>query len=138
MERTNQFAFTSRWTMEDAKRAGLVKADSGWVSYPENMCMWRAIGFCADVVAPDVTAGLTAFMKMPEKFGAAIDDSGDLVIDGNFKETPVSAPAAAPLMSLEQILNLVGPDAVLAANDGKFPETDEEVNTLVMKLGGVK
>ena len=52
IERSNGFSHTSRFTVEDAKRAGLVKPNSNWEKYPENLAMWRAIGFCADVVAP--------------------------------------------------------------------------------------
>jgi hypothetical protein len=140
MERVNGFAYSAKWTMEDAKRAGLVKPDSGWANYPENMCMWRAIGFVADVVAPDVTAGLTAGMKMPEKLGVAIDDNGDY-IDGVIapaKPEPVAPgfSAPAPLMTLNQLVDLFGPDAVLSANDGKYPQTDAELNGLVLKMSG--
>jgi hypothetical protein len=147
MKRSNGFEYTAQWTMEDAKRAGLVKPESGWANYPENMCMWRAIGFCADVVAPDITAGLTASMKMPEAFGGTIDNGGNLVIDGNARDLvspetvmPAAAVSPGPIMTLDQLLSLFGPEAVLKANDGKFPSSDDEVNTLGLKLalaGGV-
>jgi hypothetical protein len=141
MERNNGFSYTARWTMEDAKRAGLIKPDSGWASYPENMCMWRAIGFAADVVAPDITAGLTLTMKAPEMFGAGIDDNGNLVIDGVSPTAPsktvVPDPPAAPMMTLDQLVDLFGVDAVLTANDGLMPMSDSQVNTVAMKLAGV-
>lgn len=50
-------------------------------------------------------------------------------------QVATEAPTA-PLMTLEQLLGLFGPDAVLAANDGKFPSSDEELNNLVLKMSG--
>jgi hypothetical protein len=75
MQRTSGFAFSTRFGLEDARRAGLVKAGSGWEKYPQQMAQWRAIGFCADVVFPDVLAG----MKRSDEFGAEIDAAGDVV-----------------------------------------------------------
>lgn len=74
-----EFEHTSRFTMKDAQAAGLVKPDSGWAKYPENMCMWRAVGFAADVVAPDITAGMTTLMKAPEMYGVALTEGGDVI-----------------------------------------------------------
>jgi hypothetical protein len=137
MQRINGFEYTARWTLEDAKRAGLIKSGGGWEAYPENMCMWRAIGFAADVVAPDITAGLTASMKMPEQLGMGIDDGGNMVvIDAVATPAPAPVVESAPMLSLEQLLSLFGPDAVLAANGGKFPSTDAEINTIGLKLAG--
>jgi hypothetical protein len=139
MERVGGFKYTVRFTMEDAKRAGLIKPDSGWEKYPENMCQWRAIGFCADVVAPDVTAGLTGLMKMPENFGVALT-AGEDVIDvtpmapsQHTEPTPVTV---TPQLSLNDLLNLYTPEQIMDANDGKIPGTQEEINGVVAKLGG--
>lgn len=139
MERSNGFSDTARFTMGDAERAGLVKPNSGWEKYPENMCKWRAIGFAADVVAPDITAGLTAMMKMPEALGVVLDDGGNMIIDGNVRDVAPVAPgfsAPAPMMSLNQLVDLFGADAVLAANDGKYPQNDDELNALTLKMSG--
>jgi len=120
VERQNGFVYTARWTMEDARRAGLIKDGGGWVSYPENMCMWRAVGFALDVAASDVTCGLTAFLKMPEQMGLAIDNNGD-VVDAKF------APAGPSLASeIERLCNEYGAEKVIIANSGKVPETVEE------------
>lgn len=144
MARDNDFEYTVRWTMEDAKRAGLVKPDSGWASYPENMCQWRAIGFCADMVAPDVVAGMTAFMKMPEQFGLALTNKGD-IIDMKVNQdppTPVQAnpetTVAAPTITLDDLCTIFGAEAVLVANEGIIPMNDEQVATVAMKLAGGK
>lgn len=139
MTRNNGFSYTAKWTMEDARRANLVKPDSGWANYPENMCLWRAVGFAADVVAPDVTAGMTGLMKMPEQYGVALSEGGD-VIEGSYASatTPQQAPAAptAPHFTLEELCDTFGAEAVLAANQGIIPGTDDEVQAVAMKLAG--
>lgn len=139
MERSNGFSYTVRFTLQDAGRAGLIKQDSGWQNYPENMCQWRAIGFCADVVAPDITAGLTGLMKMPERFGVALTQDGD-VIDGTSvsfaavsePETPTMAKTPAP--TLDDLVNQYGAEAILVANEGRVPATDDEVAAVAAKL----
>jgi len=45
MERKSGVKYTARFTMEDANRAGLIRAGSTWTTYPEIMCQWRAVGF---------------------------------------------------------------------------------------------
>lgn len=125
MTRKNGFSFVGRFTMEDAKRAGLVKPDSGWMKYPENMCLWRAVGFAADVVFPDVTAGMTTLMKAPEMYGVALTEGGDIV-DVQAHDVPSVDP-------LQQLVTQYGADAIMAANDGKIP-TNGEVERVRAKL----
>ena len=129
MQRKGGFRFIGRFTMEDALRAGLVKPDSGWAKYPENMCLWRAVGFAADVVFPDVTAGMTTLMKAPELYGVALTEGGD-VIDA----TPVSVPSVDPL---NELLTQYSADAIMAANDGKIPASDDEIAAVRAKLENV-
>jgi hypothetical protein len=133
MARNNGFSYTASWTMADAQRAGLNKPDSGWQHYPENMCMWRAIGFAADVVAPDVCAGMTGLMKMPEKFGVEINDEGE-VIDVQASPAQETIKEAELVFSLDDLLNLFGAEKILAINEGRIPGTDEEVQTVALKL----
>lgn len=121
MERENGFKYTAQFTMQDANRAGLVKPDSGWAKYPENMCLWRAVGFCADVVAPDVTAGMTTLMKAPEMYGVALTEAGDVV-----DVTPVSVPSTDPL---QELVTQYGAQAVMDANGGTIPTTPEQLAT---------
>lgn len=126
----NGFSHTSRFTLEMAAKAGLVKPNSGWVKYEENMCMYRAIGFCADVVAPDVTAGMTSVMKMPEAYGVALTEGGDVV-----DVSPVSVPSVesewSELVSKHatEILQIYG-------NDIPDPKTFEEIAEVRKKLEG--
>lgn len=132
--RDNGFSHTSTFTLDDAKRAGLVKPDSGWVHYPENMCMWRAIGFCVDVAAPDITSGMTATMKMPEEFGVELTQSGE-VIDVRAVPAPEPVKALPETITLESLALQFGGEAVLVANAGRIPATQEELNQVAEKLG---
>lgn len=75
MRRRNGVSYTCSYTLDDAKRAGLIKKDGAWETYQSNMLRWRAIGFCADIVFPDVLAG----MKRADEFGAAITEAGDII-----------------------------------------------------------
>lgn len=124
MERVNGFQFVGRFTLEDATRAGLMKPDSGWAKYPENMCLWRAVGFAADVVFPDVTAGMTTLMKAPEMYGVALTEGGD-VIDA----TPVTVNTDP----LQELITEFGAEAVMQAHGG-IPTTPEEIEKVREKL----
>lgn len=120
IERANGFSFTARWTMEQAAKAGLIKPGGGWESYPENMCQWRSVGFAADVAASDVTCGLVAFLKMPEQFGLAIDDGGNVV---DAASVTIINPLAA---EIERLVNLYGAEAVMLVNGDSIPTTLEQ------------
>lgn len=125
MERTNGFKHTGKFTLADAQLAGLVKKDSGWEKYPENMCLWRAIGFAADVVAPDVTAGMTTLMKAPEMYGVALTEGGDIV-----DAIGVSVPSVDPL---QELITQYGAEAIMNANNGQIP-TNGQVEEVRKKL----
>jgi hypothetical protein len=137
MARDNGFQHTEQWTLEDARTAGLLKPDSNWEKYPENMCKWRAIGFTADIVAPDVTAGMVDFMIRPEQFGVALDNEGN-IIEGETKivETQtVQTVTKEPSVTLNELLDQYSAEAILQANGGTIPGTSEELervaNTLI-------
>jgi hypothetical protein len=87
MKRKNGMEHTVSFSLDDAKRAGLIKPDSGWEKYPANMLRWRAIGYCADVVFPDVGAG----MKRSDELGAEITAEGDVIFEGQWT-TPQPEP----------------------------------------------
>ncbi len=134
----NGFEHSVTWTLEDAKRAGVVKAGSGWEKYPANMIRWRAIGFCADVVFPDVTGG----MKRADEFGADLTPDGD-VIDGAWKAVPVQSEAPSESSSIEapkaavtlgDLVGTYGADAIMAANGGRIPGTEEELQAVAAAL----
>lgn len=132
VERRNGFTYTAQFTMADAKRADLIKQKSAWEKYPENMCLWRAVGFAADVAAPDIIGG----MKTADQYGADINAAGD-VIPGQWSdvaddELPADGPdETADAAALAQTLvDEYGAEAVLQANDGRIPTTLEEVDAV--------
>lgn len=141
ISRVNGFEYEARFTLDDAKQAGLVKPDSGWAKYPENMCLWRAIGFAADVAAPDITCGMTSLLKMPEQYNVVIDDTGQIV-EGQWAQSataPVSQPVEQhPAITLDELMNTYGPDKVMekisALLDGRMPANDQEVVVLADAL----
>ncbi len=129
------FEHTSRFTLEDAKRAELVKPRGNWDKYPENMCMWRAIGFAADVVCPDLGGG----MYRPEELGAVVDAEGEpiqaqvVTVTEPVSEPTQSAPATTQI-SLQALTERFGAQAILAANEGRIPQTDAELAAIAAKL----
>lgn len=84
--------FVSRWTMEDAKRAGLVGKDN-WKNYPAAMLRARAISAGARVIGPDLLAGMG---YTHEELGATVTEDGDI------KRLPMPEPAPAPAQSSGQ------------------------------------
>ena len=127
MKRKNGFEHTIRFTMEDAKQANLIKPDSGWAKYPANMLRWRAIGFCADIVFPDVIGG----MKRTDELGADITEDGD-TIDIEWNISTPNTEYGMP--TLEALLTQYSAEQIMEANDGKIPDTDEAVKAVAEKL----
>ena len=133
--------FTTRFTLEDAKKAQLTEGSptgsgkrgyGNWEKYPKNMCTWRAIGFAADVVCPDITGGLTTYLKMPEAFSSVSVDA-----EGNFEKVIEAKPeleAPVQVITLNDLLKDFSAEAIMNANDGKIPANDEEIRATVEKL----
>ncbi len=137
MKRVNGFEYTVTWTMDDAQKAGVVKPDSGWSSYPANMLRWRAVGFCADVVFPDVIGG----MKRADEYGADLTPDGD-VIEGSWRAVAEPAQSTSPCsptepvvteapvniaITLDELVAKYGAEAVMLAAGGTIPGSDEDV-----------
>lgn len=130
MERVNGLGHTVRFTMDDAQRAGLVRDGGAWISYPANMLRWRALGFCADIVFPDVIGG----MKRSDEFGAAISEDGD-IIDVETDYTILKpVPPAKPEITLQALLEEYSADQILSVNNGTIPGTTDEVAAVARKL----
>lgn len=138
MKRKGGLAFASEFSMEDAERAQLIKDGSGWKKYPAQMMQWRAAGFAADVVFPDVIGGL----KRADEYGADLSPDGD-VIQGSW--TPVTTPVPAPTpvvlardpdptTLLNDLLARYGAEAILTVNQGKIPATVDELRAVATAL----
>lgn len=55
--RPNGDEMSSRFTLDEAKQAGLVKAGGNWVKHPQDMLFARAISRLARRLAPDIIGG---------------------------------------------------------------------------------
>lgn len=131
MKRKNGFEYTLEFTLEDARKADVVKPDSGWMKYPKNMLRWRAVGFCADVVFPDVIGG----MKRADEMGASISPEGD-IIEGNW-QVYTEQPSITIPEPLDILLTQYTPEQILAVcEDGKLPTTEEEIALVIERLEG--
>lgn len=136
MKRAGGFEYTAEFSMEDAKRAGLIKPDGAWQSYPANMLRWRALGYAIDVVFPDVVGGL----KRADEFGANLDAGGN-VVDGQWTTVPtptmtaMQPAAAAPAVTLQQLVDEFGAEAIMAANGGQIPSSQEQLDGVAQALG---
>jgi hypothetical protein len=134
--------------MEDAKKAGVVKDKSGWDKYPANMLRWRAVGYCADVVFPDVIGG----MYRPEELGADVNAEGEPLIEVSKPESAPqnteSATIEAEVVEVEESepeddapktvsdLFALGYNAntIMSVNDNKIPATEADVADVFEKL----
>ena len=130
-------SYKQQFTLEEAKTAGLLKSASNWEKYPRNMCRWRALGFCADVAVPDLMAGMTGLLKMPEEITDAMAFAqGDepLVIEA----APVTEAIEAPKdeMTLSELIARFDPSDILATNKGVMPRTNAECAEIAKKLKG--
>ena len=129
MKRKNGFSYTATYTMEDAQRADLIKPGSGWAKYPANMLRWRAIGFAADVVFPDVIGG----MKRADEMGADLTPEGDVI---NTTWSVVEQKKAEPqaTVALNDLIAQYGADAILAVNKGQIPTSLDDLIKVAAKL----
>lgn len=130
MKRTNGFEHTLTFSLDDAKRAGLVKSGGAWESYPANMLRWRAIGFISDLVFPDVLGGL----NRSDELGAVINAAGD-VVEGEWSSVAVEPEAPVTrTITLDDLVTQYGADAVMVAAGGQIPSTSDELAAVAALL----
>ena len=130
IRREDGFEYTARFTLADAKRAGLIKPNSNWEKYPERMTLWRGVEFAADVAAPDVTNGLNTAAKFDAAGTVDADwtEVTDAADDLPGADGPDESAAAAQLA--QALVEEYGAEAVLAANGNAIPATLEEVDAV--------
>ena len=98
------------FTIADAKRAGLVRADSPWATFPRRMVAARAKTFLARDVYPDLLAGMYSQEEAPEiDVGyqvpkEPIHDKGTILAeDAQFTEEPsYTIPSEVPEGTFEE------------------------------------
>ena len=67
--------YTSEFTMQDAKLAGVVKEGSPWIKYPRNMLFARAMSNGVRFACPDVFGNAPVYV--PEELGAEVNEDGE-------------------------------------------------------------
>ena len=131
LKRKNGMQARRQFTLSDATRAGLADKDN-WKAYPEHCCYWRAMSFVQDTVFPDVGMGL----YRADELGANITPEG-YVVEGEWATVPIPPPTpTAPVVTLDQLVEKHGADAVMAAAGGRIPATTEEVLAAAAALEG--
>ena len=89
----------STFTMDDAKRADLVKPESGWVKYPRAMLFSRAISQGARIYAPDAIGGLYTdeeIRSIPPNLQLPDETPADVPVIGKEYPEPSNKPLATP------------------------------------------
>lgn len=81
----------STFTVEDAKKAGLVRPDSAWTTVPRNMVFARAMSNGAKWWCPDVLGGVPVYTE------------GDFISDAQVVTNESQAPAILPA-AVEEVL----------------------------------
>lgn len=89
----------SSFTMEDARRAGVIRQGSGWTKYPKAMLFARALSQGERTYCPDVSM---CALYVPEELGAEVNESGEVValpskpdVPRTTEPIPVSGPAVS-------------------------------------------
>jgi len=126
MARINGFSYTTEFSMDNAKSAGLIKPDSGWSKYPANMLRWRTIGYCADVVFPDIG------MKRIDELGSDITKEGEV-----WKPEPVIETIPNYNSNLTALMKDFSTEEIISANGGSMPVTPEQINQTAHYLFGI-
>lgn len=133
IERRGMPAISRDFTMTQAAAIGLATKDN-WRNYPEDVCYWRAIDRVLHVAFADVCMGLYG----ADELGADISPDGG-VIDTWVTEIRPSTTepietTTATTVDLGTLVTQYGADAVMAANGGQIPATDEDVTRVAEAL----
>lgn len=137
---------TRRFTLDDAKRIThgqnnkkLIDKDN-YQNYPENMCYWRALGFCIDVQWTDLLFG----MPLSDAIGADITPDGD-VIETSWRTMDTEQPKVIDIQQpdpviekLNSLTSSFGAEKVMTVSNGILPSTLEELAVIEEKLNEVQ
>jgi hypothetical protein len=113
--RTNGLSATRRFTVDDAKRAGLLTKDN-WKYYPEDMCWAKAMSRLCGALWPDVINGLS--------FIEELDTPNTIEGQWTLEKT----------VTLDDLVAQHGAEAVMEAAGGELPQTPAQVRVVADKL----
>jgi len=134
--------YCSKYTMEDAQRAEVVKQGSGWVKFPRAMLFARALSQGARIVCPHIIMGAYT----PEDFGYTVNDQDRLeplepeVTEAPIKPTPSSHDSPvqkAEATELYDISELQRRIVDHLANDLGLEESEGTVGKMILHRYGI-
>jgi hypothetical protein len=98
-KRPNGSAVRFSFTIDEAKKAGLLSKDS-WNKYPSAMLRARAISIAARALFADAIMGCS---YTPEELGAEVDDEGEVISvpSDDAQSKPPAPPAPAPVSQIQ-------------------------------------
>jgi hypothetical protein len=103
-------AGTSRFTIDDAKKAGVFATNANWTKYPRNQLFARAISNGQRWYAPDAFSG--AVVYTPDEMGATVDED-DNIISSPVVESPIVQDAPAHTMTVEEAFARLTPKGAI-------------------------
>lgn len=109
----------------DAKRAGLLAKDN-WQKYPKNMYFGRALTNAYRWYCPEL---FSQPVYIPEELNMRVDESGSPIVE--VTDYVITEPKQMTLKDLQDSYSI---PEILAANDNKIPQTQEEVEAVAAKL----
>lgn len=129
---------TCRYSVLDAKKAGLIKPDGSWAKYQKQMLRWRAIGDALRIICPDLVMGLLSPEEADslENFSPSAKASGKPATQVPQSTAPETIQVKTNIVSVskETKKNKSGKDFFvyhLSDKDGNiFSTTKEEFITL--------
>jgi len=130
----------STFTIEDAKRADLVKPDSGWVKYPRAMLFSRAISQGARLYAPDAIGGvytdeeIRAIPPRPEEDNEPPIDITKEVIEEKLAADPIGNAAKCKIKTKTEQETV--PEPLSNAVQGDLSPIKEESSSSTPKTFG--
>jgi len=128
--------YLSRFTMQDARTAGIISDGSGWQKWPRAMLMSKALSQGARAVCPHVIAGTYT----PEDMGYSVNPETDQLVPETPEAEIESRKPETGRPSLPPEVKDKMEQAVAQA-DGKEPPKEHwcaEHNTAFFKKGGMK
>jgi hypothetical protein len=117
---------TSEFTLQDAERAGIVRHDSSWKTYPRNMLFARALSNGAKWYTPDAFGGGPVYV--PEEVEGVEQLAGEFE-QGRTAElerqvATLREQLAAALHEREALLTEAGQKELVAALEARWPQYD--------------
>jgi hypothetical protein len=114
-----------RWTLEDAKRAGLAGGES-WKKYPRHLLSARVISEGVRLCYAPVVAGVYTPEEV-EQFDAPIPAAPVQAAKPVFAKPIISKPAPAALPALPVVEALAEPASAQAAGKVTIPSPDQDI-----------